>query len=138
MNRIVTKFDVFEKKTCKIDKKCSKPEKGTPEYQQYKIAKDTLKMSDEGEMSKEEAKKFLAKYGVNEAKVEKWMQSAGKNKGKLHKKMGIKEGDVIPIEKIESEITRLQDKYTKKDKKFSKKDLKYFRELQAAKNMKNN
>ncbi len=66
--------------------------------------------------------------------AEKWQQEAfSKNKGLLHRKLGVPEGKKIPAERINSELERLS-KLAKGAKKLSAANLKLLRELQAAKN----
>lgn len=40
--------------------------------------------------------------------ADKWIQDAIKNPGALREKMGVKEGETIPKEKIEGKIEQLQ------------------------------
>lgn len=67
---------------------------------------------------------------------DKWMQQAfSKNKGLLHKKLGVPEDETIPMEKINSELSKLHAK-VEKGEKLSDEELKFERELNAAKNAK--
>jgi len=66
--------------------------------------------------------------------AEKWMQEAfSKNKGKLHRALGVPEGQKIPAGKLSSEKERLQAK-AKRLGKLSKTDLTRLREVMAAQN----
>ena len=71
---------------------------------------------------------------INE-KDEKWMQKAVKEPGSLHKRLGIPEEDKIPMERINSEIKKLDDKY-KDGEKMSADDREFKRELTLAKTFK--
>jgi hypothetical protein len=89
---------------------------------------------------KKQCKYCQAMFEAKKKKTEKWMQDAvpEKNKGKLHKKLGIPEDETIPKSRIKEEIKKLEAKKEKsKDGKFSKEDLKFFRELQFALRAKN-
>ena len=50
--------------------------------------------------------------------AEKWIQGAIKNPGALREKMGVKEGETIPKEKISSKISQLRGE-AEGDKKLS-------------------
>jgi hypothetical protein len=64
--------------------------------------------------------------------AEKWMQEAfSKNKGKLHRALGVPEDQKIPAGKLSSEKERLQVK-AKRLGKLSKTDLTRLREVMAA------
>lgn len=69
-------------------------------------------------------------YNVTESK-EKWIQKTGMSKGALHKKLGVPEGETIPVSKLKS----LKSELTKKgegDKKLSASDLKLLKQVNLA------
>lgn len=69
-------------------------------------------------------------YPVKEAK-EKWIQKTKMHKGALHKKLGVPEGDKIPVAKLKA----LKKELTKKgegDKKLSASDLKLLKQVNLA------
>jgi hypothetical protein len=62
----------------------------------------------------------------------KWQQEAfAKNKGLLHRKLGVPEGQKIPVSLLHSEQSRLS-KLAKGAKKLSAANLKLLHEIQAA------
>lgn len=68
-------------------------------------------------------------------KDKKWLKKAIKHPGALHKSLGVKEDETIPLEKINSKIEDLE-KASEGDKKLDKKDSKLLRRLLLAKTMK--
>jgi hypothetical protein len=70
------------------------------------------------------------KYQVKEAK-EKWIQKTDMNKGALHKKLGIPEGDKIPNAKLQSLKKELMKK-GEGDKKLSAADSKLLKQVNLA------
>ncbi len=68
-------------------------------------------------------------------KDKKWLKKAIKHPGALHKSLGVKEDETIPMEKITSKITELE-KASEGDKKLDKKEAKLLRRLNLAKTMK--
>ena len=68
-------------------------------------------------------------------KDKKWLKKAIKHPGALHKSLGVKEDDTIPMEKITSKIAELE-KAAEGDKKLDKKESKLLRRLNLAKTMK--
>ena len=66
-------------------------------------------------------------------KDKKWLKKAIKHPGALHKSLGVKEDETIPMEKIDSKIEELQKK---KDAGLDKKEDKLLRRLNLAKTMK--
>lgn len=77
---------------------------------------------------------------TNEAKKEKWIQSAIKRPGALRKKMGKGEEEKLTKAEIEKEISKLKKKDKDPDKKgtqgLSKADLRKLRQLNLAKTLK--
>lgn len=73
-------------------------------------------------------------YPVREGK-EKWIQKTKMNKGALHKKLGIPEGDKIPVAKLKSLKKELQGK-AEGDKKLSASDSKLLKQVNLALNLK--
>lgn len=67
---------------------------------------------------------------------EKWIQKANLKKGALHRDLGIKQGEKIPMSVINSKLAMLKRK-AKGDKKLSAKDQRLRRRLQFAKNVRN-
>ncbi|MBN1216151.1 MAG: hypothetical protein JXA99_12015 [Candidatus Lokiarchaeota archaeon] len=67
----------------------------------------------------------------------KWLSKAIDNPGSLKKKLGVPEGETIPMEKINSKIDELETK-AEGDDKLSKKDRKLLRRLVLAKTLKTN
>jgi len=61
---------------------------------------------------------MLTRYGAEVDMAEKWIQGAIKNPGALREKMGAKEGETIPKEKISQKISQLQGE-AEGDKKLS-------------------
>ena len=70
------------------------------------------------------------KYPVKEAK-EKWIQKTDMKKGALHKKLGVAEGDKIPVAKLESLKKELMKK-GEGDKKLSDSDSKLLKQVNLA------
>jgi hypothetical protein len=68
-------------------------------------------------------------------KDKKWIKKAIKHTGALHKSLGVKKDEKIPLEKITSKIEELE-KEAKGDKKLDKKESKLLRRLNLAKTMK--
>ena len=66
---------------------------------------------------------------------EKWIQKTDMKKGALHKKLGIPEGDKIPVSLINKKIKELEGKY-KEGEKMSDADGKFVKELNLAKTLK--
>jgi len=120
-----------------------------------------------GEMSREEMCNYLCQCGFNmeeleecpmeelqamckmcqeeeggmkmEAKGEKWIADAIKDKGALRKKMGKKEGEKISNKEIDAELAKLHKKDkdpNKKGDQLSKTDAKKKKELVLAKTLK--
>lgn len=73
-------------------------------------------------------------YPVREGK-EKWIQKTKMHKGALHKKLGVPEGDKIPVAKLKSLKKELEIK-GKGDKKMSSSDLKLLKQVNLALNLK--
>ena len=73
-------------------------------------------------------------YPVREGK-EKWIQKTKMHKGALHKKLGVPEGDKIPVGKLKSLKKELEAK-GKGDKKMSASDLKLLKQVNLALNLK--
>jgi len=73
-------------------------------------------------------------YPVKEGK-EKWIQKTKMHKGELHKKLGIPEGDKIPVAKLKSLKKELQGK-AEGDKKLSASDSKLLKQVNLALNLK--
>ena len=73
-------------------------------------------------------------YPVREGK-EKWIQKTKMNKGDLHKKLGVPEGDKIPVAKLKSLKKELQGK-AEGDKKLSASDSKLLKQVNLALNLK--
>jgi len=73
-------------------------------------------------------------YPVREGK-EKWIQKTKIHKGALHKKLGVPEGDKIPVAKLKSLKKELEAK-GKGDKKMSPTDLKLLKQVNLALNLK--
>jgi hypothetical protein len=73
-------------------------------------------------------------YPVKEGK-EKWIQKTKMHKGALHKKLGIPEGDKIPVAKLKSLKKELQGK-AEGDKKLSASDSKLLKQVNLALNLK--
>jgi hypothetical protein len=73
-------------------------------------------------------------YPVREGK-EKWIQKTKMHKGALHKKLGVPEGDKIPVAKLKSLKKELEAK-GKGDKKMSASDLKLLKQVNLALNLK--
>jgi hypothetical protein len=73
-------------------------------------------------------------YPVKEGK-EKWIQKTKMHKGALHKKLGIPEGDKIPVAKLKSLKKELQGK-AEGDKKLSVSDSKLLKQVNLALNLK--
>lgn len=70
------------------------------------------------------------KYHVKEAE-EKWIQKTGMKKGSLHKKLGVPEGDKIPVNKLKSLKTELSKK-AEGSKKLSASDSKLLKQVNLA------
>ena len=70
------------------------------------------------------------KYHVKEAK-EKWIQKTDMKKGALHKRLGVPEGDKIPVAKLNSLKKELMKK-GEGDKKLSASDLKLLKQVNLA------
>jgi len=68
-------------------------------------------------------------------KDKKWLNKAIKNPGALHKSLGVKKDETIPMDKINSKIEELK-KESEGDKKLNKKDSKLLRRLLLATTMK--
>jgi hypothetical protein len=86
---------------------------------------------------KEHKKEFTVgdkTYPVKEGK-EKWIQKTKMHKGALHKKLGVPEGDKIPVAKLKSLKKELEAK-GKGDKKMSASDLKLLKQVNLALNLK--
>jgi len=49
----------------------------------------------------------------------KWIQGAIEREGRLRKHFGVKEGETIPVSKIDAEIARLKAKEDKTDEEVS-------------------
>jgi hypothetical protein len=82
------------------------------------------------------AKRFIGEsYQPMSENEDKWMQSAVKHKGALSKKLGIPEEDDIPMERINSEIKKIDAKY-KEGEKMSADDREFKRQLNLAKTFK--
>ena len=75
------------------------------------------------------------KFNVKEAE-EKWIQKTNMNKGALHKKLGIPEGDKIPKAKLQSLKKELMKK-GEGDKKLSAADSKLLKQVNLALTLKN-
>ena len=73
-------------------------------------------------------------YPVKEGK-EKWIQKTKMHKGELHKKLGVPEGETIPVSKLKSLKKELQGK-AKGDKKLSVSDSKLLKQVNLALNLK--
>ena len=73
-------------------------------------------------------------YPVREGK-EKWIQKTKMHKGALHKKLGVPEGDKIPVAKLKSLKKELQGK-AEGDKKLSASDSKLLKQVNLALNLK--
>ena len=73
-------------------------------------------------------------YPVKEGN-EKWIQKTKMHKGALHKKLGVPEGDKIPVAKLKSLKKELQAK-GEGDKKMSASDLKLLKQVNLALNLK--
>lgn len=71
------------------------------------------------------------KYHVKEAKKEKWIQKTGMKKGALHKKLGVPEGDKIPVSKLKSLKSELSKKAEGK-KKLSAEESKLLKQVNLA------
>ena len=71
------------------------------------------------------------KYQVKEAKKEKWIQKTDMKKGALHKKLGVPEGDKIPVSKLKSLKAELHKK-SEGDKKLSPADSKLLKQVNLA------
>ena len=77
------------------------------------------------------------KYHVKEDKKEKkWIQKTEMKKGALHKKLGIPEGDKIPVSKLKSLKAELSKK-AEGDKKLSASDSKLLKQVNLALTLKN-
>ena len=74
------------------------------------------------------------KYQVKEAE-EKWIQKTGMKKGALHKKLGVPEGDKIPVSKLKSLKKELMKK-GEGDKKLSAADSKLLKQVNLAMTLK--
>jgi hypothetical protein len=74
------------------------------------------------------------KYQVREAE-EKWIQKTGMKKGALHKKLGVPEGDKIPVSKLKSLKKELMKK-GEGDKKLSAADSKLLKQVNLAMTLK--
>jgi hypothetical protein len=70
------------------------------------------------------------KFNVKEAE-EKWIQKTGMKKGALHKKLGVPEGDKIPVSKLKSLKKELMKK-GEGDKKLSAADSKLLKQVNLA------
>ena len=84
---------------------------------------------------KEEKLRLVIKNAISESKDDNWIAGATKNKGGLHKKLGIPEGDKIPQSLINSKIKEIKGKY-KDGEKMSAADEKFLKELDLAKTLK--
>jgi len=84
---------------------------------------------------KEEKLRSVIKSKISEAKDNNWIAGVTKNKGGLHKKLGIPEGDKIPQSLINSKIKEIKGKY-KDGEKMSAADEKFLKELDLAKTLK--
>jgi hypothetical protein len=73
------------------------------------------------------------KFQVKEEK--KWIQKTEMKKGELHKKLGIPEGEKIPVNKLKKLKSELQKK-GEGDKKMSESDLKLLKQVNLALNLK--
>lgn len=77
------------------------------------------------------------KYHVKEEKKEKkWIQKTDMKKGALHKKLGVPEGDKIPVSKLKSLKAELSKK-AEGDKKLSASDSKLLKQVNLALTLKN-
>lgn len=73
------------------------------------------------------------KYDVKEAKeAKKWIQKTGMKKSALHKKLGVPEGENIPVSKLKELKSELSKKAEGKDKKLSPSDLKLLKQVNLA------
>jgi hypothetical protein len=79
-------------------------------------------------------------FEAKRKKTELWMQDAvpEENKGKLHKRLHIPEGEKIPVKRLKEEIAKLKKKKEARGKnaKYTKDELKFLHELQFALNAK--
>lgn len=77
---------------------------------------------------------MLTWYGAEVDMAENWIKDAIKRPGALREKMGAKEGETIPKEKIEGKIEQLQGE-GKGEKKLSKAQRTMLRQLVLARTL---
>lgn len=88
-------------------------------------------LSDAKESGKDSFEVDGKKYNVKEQAKEKWIQKTDMKKGALHKKLGIPEGDKIPVSKLKSLKIELMKK-GEGDKKLSDADSKLLKQVNLA------
>ncbi len=89
------------------------------------------------EYNKKQLVEFVIKREIYKELNEndKWIQDTEMKKGKLKKKLGIKDDDTLTLTRINDELKKLEHKYKNTDKKMSDSDLSLEKELNLAKSL---